>query len=184
MDGEGAAEPFATHLGVSCGLAFAADGTLFVGDRSGQIFKVDREGKAATFASLPASVAAFHLALGPDGGLFVTGPTLSTSDQIYRIDADGSVTTLLPQFGRPQGLALDPDGVLFVVEALAGASGLYRIRADGTSELVLSQRWTHWPRLRPARRHRRLFERYRLSIGAPRLTFQAAARFNPLRFIP
>ena len=35
-------EVFATDLGVACGLAFAADGTLFVGDRSGTIFKVDR----------------------------------------------------------------------------------------------------------------------------------------------
>ena len=38
------AEPFATDLGVACGLAFAPDGTLFVGDRSGTIFRVDRDG--------------------------------------------------------------------------------------------------------------------------------------------
>ena len=62
---DGSAEPFATDLGVACGLAFAPDGTLFVGDRSGTIFKVDRGGQATTFASLPSSVAAFHLALGP-----------------------------------------------------------------------------------------------------------------------
>ena len=43
------------------------DGTLFVGDRSGTIFRVDRSGKAEPFASLPPSVAAFHLAIGPDG---------------------------------------------------------------------------------------------------------------------
>src|SRR6267378_5477167 len=54
--------------------AFANDGTLFVGDRSGTIFKVDSTGRARTFASLPASVAAFHLAIGPDGALYVTGP--------------------------------------------------------------------------------------------------------------
>ena len=39
---DGTAEQFATDLGVACGLAFAADGTLFVGDRSGTIFRVDR----------------------------------------------------------------------------------------------------------------------------------------------
>ena len=57
-----------------------ADGTLFVGDRSGTIFRVDRDGRATTFASLPPSVAAFHLAFGPDGALYVTGPTLSSYD--------------------------------------------------------------------------------------------------------
>ena len=39
---DGTVEPFATDLGVACGLAFAPDGTLFVGDRSGTIFRVDR----------------------------------------------------------------------------------------------------------------------------------------------
>src|SRR4029077_1208042 len=63
---DGSTEAFAQDLGVACGLAFDADGTLFVGDRSGTIFRVDREGRATMFASLPASVAAFHLAIGPD----------------------------------------------------------------------------------------------------------------------
>src|SRR2546428_434286 len=78
---------------VACGLAFADDGTLFVGDRSGTIFRVDAAGRAMTFASLPASVAAFHLAMGPDGALYVTGPTLSPYDTVYRIDREGNVTT-------------------------------------------------------------------------------------------
>ena len=33
-------------------------------------------------------------------------------------------------FGRPQGLAFDADGRLYVVDALAGASGLYRFSLD------------------------------------------------------
>src|SRR6266576_479283 len=52
---DGATESFAHHLGVACGLAFSGDGTLFVGDRSGTIFRVDTSGRAKTFASLPAS---------------------------------------------------------------------------------------------------------------------------------
>ena len=63
---DGRSEPFATDLGVACGLAFAPDGTLFVGDRSGTIFKVDGDGQADAFATLPPSVAAFHLALGTE----------------------------------------------------------------------------------------------------------------------
>lgn len=138
VDHAGAAEPFATHLGVACGLAFAADGTLFVGDRSGTIFKVDRAGKTTTFSSLPGSVAAFHLALAPDGALYVTAPTLATYDAIYRIDPDGTVRVEFDRFGRPQGIAFDSKGVLFVVEALAGASGLYRMAPGSAPTLVLS----------------------------------------------
>ncbi len=119
-------------------LAFSADGTLYVGDRSGTIFRVDRDGRAETFASLPPSVAAFHLAIGPDDVLYVTGPTFSSYDSLYRIDRHGAVTTRYAGFGRPQGLAFDPHGQLFVIEALAGSSGLYRIPPAGDPELVLS----------------------------------------------
>ena len=138
FDAEGVPHPFATDLGVSCGLAFAADGTLFVGDRSGTIFKVDPSGKAKPFVSLPASVAAFHLAVAPDGVLVVTGPTLSPHDGVYQIDPTGSVTMHHAHFGRPQGLAFDASGALYVVEALAGLSGLYRLRPDGPPELALA----------------------------------------------
>jgi len=134
----GATEPFAHDLGAACGLAFSEDGTLFVGDRSGTIFRVDAGGRSTTFASIPASVAAFHLAFGPDGALYVTGPTLSSYDELYRITPDGTVTTRYAGFGRPQGLAFDPRGTLFVVEALAGLSGLYRAPLTGAPELVLS----------------------------------------------
>lgn len=134
----GATEPFAHDLGAACGLAFSEEGVLFVGDRSGTIFRVDAGGRATTFASIPASVAAFHLAFGPDGALYVTGPTLSSYDELYRITPDGTVTTRYAGFGRPQGLAFDPRGTLFVVEALAGLSGLYRVPPTGAPELVLS----------------------------------------------
>jgi sugar lactone lactonase YvrE len=135
---DGATEPFAHDLGVACGLAFSSEGALFVGDRSGTIFRVDESGRATIFTSLPPSVAAFHLAFGPDGALYVTGPTLSSYDDLYRIASDGTVTTRYARFGRPQGLAFDPDGTLFVVEALAGSSGLYRVPLTGAPELVLS----------------------------------------------
>ena len=138
---DGTAEPFATDLGVACGLAFADDGTLFVGDRSGTIFRVSRDGRASAFASLPASVAAFHLAMSPDGALYAAAPTLSSYDVVYRISTEGTegnVTTRAAGFGRPQGIAFDPTGTLYVVEALAGVSGLYRMPANGAPELVLA----------------------------------------------
>jgi sugar lactone lactonase YvrE len=138
LNSDGSAQIFATDLGVACGLAFAPDGRLFVGDRSGTVFEVDQNGRAKPFASLPASVAAFHLARGPDEGLYVTGPTLSSYDLVYRVDPDGNVAVFSRAFGRPQGLGFDTNGVLFVVEALAGASGVYRLPAASDPELVLS----------------------------------------------
>ena len=138
---DGAVQSFATRLGIPCGLAFDHDGTLFVGDRSGTIFRVDEAGQVAIFASVPSSVAAFHLAFGPDGALYVTAPTLSPYDSIFRIDRAGSVTIWHAGFGRPQGIAFGPGGDLYVVEALAGVSGLYRLPSGhkkGGPELALA----------------------------------------------
>jgi sugar lactone lactonase YvrE len=128
----------ASELGVACGLAFDADGWMYVGDRSGTIFRV-RDGAAKPFATLPPSVAAFHLAMSPWGELFVSAPTLGTYDHVYRVSAGGEVSTLAHAMGRPQGLAFSPDGVLHVTDALAGAGGLYRFRdLDLEPELVVS----------------------------------------------
>jgi sugar lactone lactonase YvrE len=135
---DGSIQTFATDLGVACGLAFASDGALFVGDRSGTIFRVDGGGRTTSFATLPASVAAFHLAFGRNDILYVTAPTLSPYDVVYQVDPGGRVTPLPHRFGRPQGIAIDASGALFVVEALAGASGLYRVPASGEPELVLA----------------------------------------------
>jgi sugar lactone lactonase YvrE len=138
LEEDGEAKPFATDLGVACGMAFGSDGTLYVGDRTGTILKVDEHGHAKTFATLPASVAAFHLALGPDGDLYVAGPTLAPYDAVYRVDTSGKVAVRTEAFGRPQGLAFDRSGTLFVAEALAGSSGLYRLPSNGQPELVLA----------------------------------------------
>jgi hypothetical protein len=128
----------ASELGVACGLAFDDDGWMYVGDRSGTVFRV-RDGAVKPFATLPPSVAAFHLAMSPWGELFVSAPTLGTYDHVYRINAQGEVSTLAHAMGRPQGLAFSPDGLLHVTDALAGAGGLYRFPdLEGEPELVVS----------------------------------------------
>jgi sugar lactone lactonase YvrE len=135
------AELFATELGVATGLAFGPDGWLYVGDRAGTILRVSPDRHVETFATLPASVAAFHLTFGADGCLYVSAPTLATHDPIYRITPDRLIDTVYDGFGRPQGLAFGSDGALYVAEALAGASGLYRLdlsRTPVTAELRLS----------------------------------------------
>jgi sugar lactone lactonase YvrE len=133
IEADGDVSTVATDLGVACGIAFSSDGTLFVGDRSGSILRI-RDGRATVFASIPASVAAFHLAFGPDGWLYVTAPTLSARDCIYRVSPDGLVDVFHDGFGRPQGLAFDRRGDLYVVDALAGTSGVYRLPMDRPAE--------------------------------------------------
>jgi hypothetical protein len=127
---DGTATAVASDLGVACGIAFDEENVLFVGDRSGTILRV-QDGRASTVASLPPSVAAFHLAFGPDQNLYVTGPTLGTRDSIYRIDRSGEVSVFYEGLGRPQGLAFDEDGRLYVADALAGTGGIFRFARDG-----------------------------------------------------
>ena len=136
---DGTHEAIASDLGIACGLAFGRDGMLYVGDRSGTIFGMKADGTTTSIAMLPSSVAAFHLAVGPDEAIYVTGPTLGPYDFVYRIDPrDGSVDRMYSGFGRPQGLAFDSQGALYVIEALAGWSGLYRLRSEDRPELVLA----------------------------------------------
>ena len=65
------------------------------------------------FATLEPSIAAYHLALGPDGYLYVTGPTTSSFDTVHRISHVGEVEVLYRGLGRPQGMAFDAPGAGF-----------------------------------------------------------------------
>ena len=134
-------EVYAGDLGVPTGLAFARDGGLYVGDRSGSILRVSASREVSTLASLPPSVAAFHLAVGPDDCLYVAVPTLAPRDVVYRITPEGEVTVACEGFGRPQGLAFDSQGDLYVVDALAGSAGLFRVdltQPKSVPDLVVS----------------------------------------------
>ena len=135
---DGRYEVMASDLGVACGLAFDAEGALYVGDRGGTIFRIQPSGRTEVFATVPSSVAAFHLAMSPDGHLYVSAPTLATYDSVRRISPNGAVDTLALPFGRPQGLAFDAAGTLHVVEALAGASGVFALRAGSAPELIVA----------------------------------------------
>ena len=134
----GQVETFADGMGTATGIAFDQAGTLFVGDRSGGIFAVDRHGAVRRFAKLPASVAAYHLAFGPEGDLYVTAPTLSNDDPIFRIGPSGTVARFFEHLARPQGLAFDRDGHLFVVAIHKGERGIFRVSAEGKAELAVA----------------------------------------------
>ena len=136
---DGEIATFAEGMGIATGLAFDNDGNLLVGDRSGTLFKIGPGGEIFVFATLEPSVAAYHLAFRNDGTLLVTAPTTSSNQPIYAIDANGDATVFYRGLGRPQGMALDADGNLYVAASLQGRRGIVRIGADGQgAELIVA----------------------------------------------
>jgi sugar lactone lactonase YvrE len=125
--------PFSSELGIATGIAFDQDGAMYVGDRSGTIFRVQGFGRAESFAILEPSVSAYHLAFGLDGRLYVTAPKLSGFDAVYAIDKDGYEQIYYRGFGRPQGLAFDRDGNLYVAACFQGRHGIVKIVPNGAS---------------------------------------------------
>jgi hypothetical protein len=89
-------------MGIATGLAFDAEDNLYVGDRSGTIFKISPDRQIYVFATLEPSIAAYHLAFGPGGDLYVSGPTTSSNESINRVSPAGA-PEVLPGFGTAAG---------------------------------------------------------------------------------
>lgn len=134
----GAMSVYVEGMGVATGLAFDKDENLYVGDRSGTVFKISRSRQIYVFATLEASIAAYHLAFGPEGYLYVTGPTTSSFDSVHRISPSGDVEIFYRGVGRPQGLAFDAQDRLYVAASLAGRRGIVRIDQSRRPELFVS----------------------------------------------
>lgn len=122
--------PHASDLGIATGIAFDKNGVMFVGDRSGTIFKIAGFGVPETFATLEPSVSAYHLAFDPAGNLCVAAPGLSSFDSILTFDGEGRQTEFYRGLGRPQGMAFDRDGNLYVSACLESRRGIVKISAD------------------------------------------------------
>ena len=134
----GTMSSYAEGMGVATGIAFDRTENLYVGDRSGTIFKIARDRQIFVFATLEPSVSAYHLAFGQRGDLFVTGPTASSFDSVYKIDPHGAVSVHYRGLGRPQGLAFDKDENLYVGASLGGKRGIVKITPEGKASLVVA----------------------------------------------
>jgi sugar lactone lactonase YvrE len=119
-------ELFAEDLGVPCGMVFDSRGFLYVGDRTGKIYRIGPDGGKAEFASLEPSISAYHLAIDADDRLYVTGPTFSMRDSLFRFTKKGMAKCLVEGFARPQGLAFLPDGDLLISAGYQGKKGIFR----------------------------------------------------------
>ncbi len=129
---------FVEGMGVATGITFDHDDNLFVGDRSGTIFKVSPQRQIYVFATLEPSIAAYHIAIGPDDCLYVTGPTTSSYDAVHRVKPSGHVELFFRGLGRPQGLAFDAKGNLYVAASYGGRRGIVSIDPNAKAELFLS----------------------------------------------
>ena len=134
----GTMSSYAEGMGVATGMAFDREQNLYVGDRSGTIFKIAPDRQIFVFATLEPSVSAYHLAFGPHGDLFVTGPTTSSFDCVHKVDPHGSVSVFYRGLGRPQGLAFDAAGNLYVTASLSGKRGIVKITPDAKATLQVS----------------------------------------------
>ena len=135
---DGTLTSYAEGMGIATGIAFDAEGNLYVGDRSGTIFKIGHDRQIFVFAMLDPSVAAYHLAFGNNGNLYVSGPTTSSFDAVHQIDPHGEVSVFYRGLGRPQGLAVDVDDNVYVAASLNGRRGIVKITQDGKASLTVS----------------------------------------------
>jgi sugar lactone lactonase YvrE len=135
---DGRSEQWIEGMGTATGIAFDRAGNLFVGDRSGTIFKISPDREIFVFATLEPSMSAYHLAFHPSGELYVSGPTTSSYDRVYRITQGGEVHVFYRGLGRPQGMAFDKELNLYIAASFGGRRGIVRISPQGHAEHVLS----------------------------------------------
>jgi sugar lactone lactonase YvrE len=139
VSSHGTVSTFAEQLGIATGLAFDSRGQLYVGDRRGTIYRLAASGEAHVFVSkLEPSVTAYHLAFDSQDRLYVSYPTFSGYDPVYRITPAGEVQIVARGFGRPQGLAIDVNDNLYVVGHYGGEGGVMKITPEGEIQHVVS----------------------------------------------
>ena len=68
----------------------------------------------------------------------MTGPTTSSFDCVYKITPQGNVSTFYRGLGRPQGIAFDVEGNLYVAASLSGKRGIVKITPSGEASLAVA----------------------------------------------
>jgi hypothetical protein len=94
---------------------------LTVVSSGGTVFRVAADSRLVPVVTLPAGqYLRINMVAAADGGVFVSGGF--SVGVIFHVSADGALTRVAGPLADPQGLALGPDGYLYVAE-----SSLHRI---------------------------------------------------------
>jgi hypothetical protein len=94
---------------------------LAVVSSGGTLYRVAADSRLVPVVTLPAGqYLRINMVAAADGGVFVSGGF--SVGVIFHVSADGALTRLAGPLADPQGLALGPDGYLYVAE-----SSLHRI---------------------------------------------------------
>lgn len=116
-----------------------SDGSIFIGTgNDGRVFKVDPQGKGASFFD-SAELEVHALAAAPDGGLYVGS---SPDGKIYKVDRSGSATTFFePGEKYIWSLATDARGNLYAATGEKGV--IFKIAPDGKGTRFYEAKATH-----------------------------------------
>jgi hypothetical protein len=81
----------------------------------GEVFVLSTDGLLRRVTRLPSGhFNRTSLALGPDGSVYVSSGFHIR--EVYRVSPTGAVTSIASGLGDPQGIAVDPTGVLYIAE--------------------------------------------------------------------
>jgi sugar lactone lactonase YvrE len=126
-------EVVAEDLGIPCGIVFDSKDRLYVGDRTGKVYRIDAAGNKEEFAQVEPSISAYHLAIDAQDRLYLTGPTFAMRDCLIRFSSKGKAKVLIEGLARPQGMVFLPDGDLLIAAGYQGKKGIFRYSpADGS----------------------------------------------------
>lgn len=97
-------------------VAPVGDDKLLFLTSSGDILRLTAEGGLTAFARLPpGQYNRTNMVGAPDGGIFVSGGFHVGS--VFRVSAEGVVTTIATRLADPQGIALDARGAVYIAES-------------------------------------------------------------------
>jgi len=110
-------EVFSQGLGSAYGLAIDSKGGIFVGDQTGNLFKIDYRGRASFYTNIPESFKGYHFAFSPNDDLYFSVPSNMGMNYIYRIkNGHKNPEVFLKTYNILGGVSFSKNGDFFWAE--------------------------------------------------------------------
>ncbi len=112
-------------------IAATPTGNVVLLSSAGEIFRLTSDGTLKSLARLPPGHGQYNrtnMVAGPDGSVFISGGFHVA--RIFRVSADGAVTTVAAGLADPEGIAWDDAGYLYVAES--SFHRIVRLKPGGT----------------------------------------------------